>query len=847
MRDVTSFLKRCLCACAGSAIAIAAPVAMGQQADCPPDTPFDIVFSNDIGADTELSDPFFDGDEVFDPGDLYLWLAGLAGPANGVLDDAFAFGFDPFPDPFVAGSGAPTCSGIPPQQLTDWFDLDGADVIDLDLRQLINPDGPNQQPIPFFNTQCVYEARHLLLSWDDDIAPHYTGAAGLPCPIPVITTSPFVGATFGSTGANDEVLSVTVSPAVPQPGFPPIVPFLDERGLNPSLAPNPDGIEQQDDDTDALDVILGQAGQDNCPFWYWSSDHEATLGTDPGDIYLTFLFAPGPNITPVIDGAIHLGLPERTDIDAFEFVWVESDPGGGGTSPLALAILFSVDDDDPLTAPDESGGLAPDALYISYFTGFNIQYTPKLEEDIDAVTNWCAPFGGDESACCLCDGTCVNVASETDCVALGGKWQGPGSDCATIDCEPFGACCLPDGSCIDMVTKNECEGPLFAGIYQGDCLDCTQVDCLPQTEACCFCDGTCADLLVSDCLNAGGIPQGPGTFCATVTCPRVGACCLCDGQCIDNVTAAACQSNGGVWQGPCTDCATIDCEPFGACCLCDGTCIPNISQSACIAQGGKYQGDCTTCDNDLCIPFGACCLPDGNCVDMLTQAECEGPAFGGVYQGDCTDCDNVICDEPTACCLCDGTCVEVLPIDCLAQGGKVFPNTPCTQIDCVPFGACCLPDGSCVDMVTQAECEGPGGLGGVYQGDCVTCDDVDCPIEERGSCCFGCEQYPGGPPLFCIDVASRDECCELQGLFVPGVPCSQNICDALCPADLNGDGRVDVFDFSILASNFGAVGAPGRCRGDLNCDGRVDVFDFGILSSNFGCVGLVVPNQCCSP
>ncbi len=43
-------------------------------------------------------------------------------------------------------------------------------------------------------------------------------------------------------------------------------------------------------------------------------------------------------------------------------------------------------------------------------------------------------------------------------------------------------------------------------------------------------------------------------------------------------------------------------------------------------------------------------------------------------------------------------------------------------------------------------------------------------------------------------------------------------------ADLNGSGRVDIFDLSILLRNWGRSG-----QGDLNGDGKVDIFDLSIL------------------
>ena len=42
--------------------------------------------------------------------------------------------------------------------------------------------------------------------------------------------------------------------------------------------------------------------------------------------------------------------------------------------------------------------------------------------------------------------------------------------------------------------------------------------CEEPTEACCFDDGTCNDLPPAECIELGGIPQGPGTDCSIVDC-----------------------------------------------------------------------------------------------------------------------------------------------------------------------------------------------------------------------------------------------------------------------------------------------------------------------------------------
>lgn len=52
----------------------------------------------------------------------------------------------------------------------------------------------------------------------------------------------------------------------------------------------------------------------------------------------------------------------------------------------------------------------------------------------------------------------------------------------------------------------------------------------PQPGACCFDDGSCADLLLLECVNAGG-NWNFGTECGTHSCPQPGACCVDDARC----------------------------------------------------------------------------------------------------------------------------------------------------------------------------------------------------------------------------------------------------------------------------------------------------------------------------
>ena len=49
--------------------------------------------------------------------------------------------------------------------------------------------------------------------------------------------------------------------------------------------------------------------------------------------------------------------------------------------------------------------------------------------------------------------------------------------------------------------------------------------------------------------------------------------------------------------------------------------------------------------------------------------------------------------------------------------------------------------------------------------------------------------------------------------------------------DIDGDGDVDIFDYNLLITNFGATGGNPA---DIDGDGDVDIFDYNLLITNFG-------------
>ncbi|MCB9358183.1 MAG: hypothetical protein H6505_06380 [Calditrichaeota bacterium] len=364
----------------------------------PPDTLANawLEFSVDIGGDCEMSDPTPEGNEVFDPGDSYVWLGPPlpVGGADGITNDEILFGPDPppiAPDGTPPATGAPVGSGLLyPDVAPLFFDLDGEDYLNFNLNDLGY--GPGDPPIGRFDSPCIHEAINLFVSFEDDLPSLYTDPGGS---APVNSLSANL-ATHGQITSGDEVVGLNVFPGViPAPVFFKY-PYLTEEMLHVSLAPNPLPFGEEDDDADALDIRDGQ-----CPIWYFSVDHEAVFGgLDPGTIYMKVGGGPGGGFTGVIDPVLHLGLQAGVDIDAFEFVWITQPDGTGD----GLALLYSVDEDDPATPMNESSGRNPALLYASYLNGTSFQYldTP-LEDDIDALTAWPTALFASYTTPSVCD------------------------------------------------------------------------------------------------------------------------------------------------------------------------------------------------------------------------------------------------------------------------------------------------------------------------------------------------------------------------------------------------------------------------------------------------------------
>ncbi|MCI0362769.1 MAG: dockerin type I domain-containing protein [Phycisphaerales bacterium] len=86
------------------------------------------------------------------------------------------------------------------------------------------------------------------------------------------------------------------------------------------------------------------------------------------------------------------------------------------------------------------------------------------------------------------------------------------------------------------------------------------------------------------------------------------------------------------------------------------------------------------------------------------------------------------------------------------------------------------------------------------------------------------------PDGTCISAIGPASCACLGGTVSDSVHCSQGTCPQPCPADLTGDGQVDVHDLLAVIAAWGPAGGPA----DLNGDGIVNVADLLELISAWG-------------
>jgi len=208
----------------------------------------------------------------------------------------------------------------------------------------------------------------------------------------------------------------------------------------------------------------------------------------------------------------------------------------------------------------------------------------------------------EDGACCLPRG--CEILLESACLAQGGTYQGNHTDCVSDPC--FGACC--DGTTCSQTDQSTCEADGFT--FLGYDISCTGPNpCLTPdpTGACCHPNNSCTVITEAACTN-GATYQGDGTDCNPNPCPTTeptGACCnRVTVNCVDGLTDADCTaSEFRQWQGPGSTCATTTCPPVtGACCFAADDCRNNFTSAACSSAGGTWQGPNIQCVDELCVP-----------------------------------------------------------------------------------------------------------------------------------------------------------------------------------------------------------------------------------------------------
>ena len=340
-------------------------------------------YSTDLGSDLDLSDNVTTLNNWMDCGDIYVESTPTLIKNDDTASPNMGYpvnnGIQPIPAQIGAGSIA-TATQVRGTYDT-YYDVDGEDQLG---EEVFGTEGTVTQYQTHMRTILKSHGIHFMptkvhISYDDDTAPGWYKSGSIPT-----TTAP----SRGTTANQDEILSRTGT----------FGNWGNETGVRDEvalgLAPNPDTEEADDDDVDALD-------EEQHRYYYWTPDHEANLGYDPGSIYMTDLSASGQNATLAFDDALHLGLQQDTDVDAFEFALIDEvtyQSYGFITQPInpgedILMMLFSVDqndvDNDGLAATDfhgdETGGLNPNALYISNLAG-EYKWVQNFDDDIDALS-----------------------------------------------------------------------------------------------------------------------------------------------------------------------------------------------------------------------------------------------------------------------------------------------------------------------------------------------------------------------------------------------------------------------------------------------------------------------------
>lgn len=135
---------------------------------------------------------------------------------------------------------------------------------------------------------------------------------------------------------------------------------------------------------------------------------------------------------------------------------------------------------------------------------------------------------------------------------------------------------------------------------------------------------------------------------------------------------------------------------------------------------------------------------------------------------------------------------------CSPSGDWVMRATYTPLVCPTVVGACCLPSGTC-QILESVEC---ANLGGMFQGEGLTCVGINCP-EPMGACCTGA---PGA----CSDLTLA-QCDAIDGFWNAETNCDSNICatgEGACCIESTGECvDLDVVTCDIVDGIFHGIGS----------------------------------------
>ncbi len=339
------------------------------------------------------------------------------------------------------------------------------------------------------------------------------------------------------------------------------------------------------------------------------------------------------------------------------------------------------------------------------------------------------------------------------------------------DSEDRGACCTVAGSeyvCDDNggggVRYIDCKRNL--GIFRGKDSTCDDQGCpsgtpgnpeIPLTSdlhgACKTCSSCTDNILIENCITQTNFDAEffSSKLCSEVSEEKLSAiqdqkyaCCIGDGSCFDTCNSDYCTNLGGIFHdgvqtGLAVQCASNPCNntnnivSVGACCRA-GQCIGQLTQFDCVANNGTWIGEGTDCSVNGNYDCKTATFTSDRTRSRTSEQQSREPnGLNGA---------SVVCSRPTT--------RKYYYKDGDNHGrwrgevGPTYSNEPVWV----------------TLHITEADCEGVGGIVGATDG------DINKAIM-WGGCQFEPEEGQG----YVCQSKTLQQCSELQGKWWPGQYC----------------------------------------------------------------------------